>query len=482
MRRATSVGSGPARSAQDATIVLAALTALLAADLPSVGADGWTFAAGHVHPQGSLAWLVELARGRWDVNLLRTTVVATMALVTLGGLLVLRGWRPGRRTLVVVTMAAVACVLLPPVLLQMGLRQSTAPWFYTNDSTYQIELAGNVARHGESPYGHDYRYTGMERFYTMDGHRSPRTDRMVALRHFPYFPGSAAAAAVWDELPAPWRDYRLFVALCTLLLVPAALLFAGPLGCRLAVGAALACNPVALRLAWFGNADAPCVLAIVTAFGLASRGRYRSAGAALAVAVLFKQFALAAVPALLVLIAVRASRRHAGAAAATGAAVLAAAFLPFLLASPASCLERHGRLRHRQLPHRQLRHVGRAGPVRRGRAPLRRLPGADADAAGVGAGDRLRRTPAVALTGGLGGRRIVHGLGVRAADGRPRLPGELHPLPALRRDAVDAARAGAAGDLGAGGTAPLADRARARSSGRTGRPAGGALAGELKSA
>ena len=336
MRRATSVGSGPARSAQDATIVLAALTALLAADLPSVGADGWTFAAGHVHPQGSLAWLVELARGRWDVNLLRTTVVATMALVTLGGLLVLRGWRPGRRTLVVVTMAAVACVLLPPVLLQMGLRQSTAPWFYTNDSTYQIELAGSVARHGESPYGHDYRYTGMERFYTMDGHRSPRTDRMVALRHFPYFPGSAAAAAVWDELPAPWRDYRLFVALCTLLLVPAALLFAGPLGCRLAVGAALACNPVALRLAWFGNADAPCVLAIVTAFGLASRGRYRSAGAALAVAILFKQFALAAVPALLVLIAVRASRRHAGAAAATGAAVLAAAFLPFLLASPAA--------------------------------------------------------------------------------------------------------------------------------------------------
>ena len=334
MRRVTGISGSPTRSAQDATIVLAALTALLAADLPSIGADGWTFAAVHVHPQGSLAWLVELARGRWDVNLLRTTVVATMALVTLGGLLVLRGWRPGRRTLVVITMAAVAGVLLPPVLLQMGLRQSTAPWFYTNDSTYQIELAGKVARHGESPYGHDYRYTGMERFYTMDGHRSPRTDRMVALRHFPYFPGSAAVAAVWDGLPAPWRDYRLFVALCTLLLVPAALLFPGPLGCRLAVGAALACNPVALRLAWFGNADAPCVLAIVTAFGLASRGRYRSAGATLAVAVLFKQFALAAVPALLVLIAVRASRRHAGAAAATGAAVLAAAFLPFLLASP----------------------------------------------------------------------------------------------------------------------------------------------------
>ena len=327
MQRAT-------RSAQDATIALAALAALLAADLPGVGADGWKFAAGHVDPQGPLAPLVELARGRWDVNLLRTSVVATLGLVVLAGLLVLRGWRPGRRALLAVTMLVVAGALLPPVLLQMGLRQSTAPWFYTNDSTYQTELAGSVTRHGHSPYGHDYRYTGMERFYTMDGHRSPRTDRMVQLRHFPYFPGSAAAAAVWDGLPAPWRDYRLFVALCTLLLVPAALLFAGPLGCRLALGAALACNPVSLRLAWFGNGDAPCILAIVAAFGLASRGRYRSAGAALAVAVLFKQFALAAVPALLVLIALRASRRSAGAAAATGATVLAAAFLPFLIASP----------------------------------------------------------------------------------------------------------------------------------------------------
>jgi hypothetical protein len=322
------------RSAQDAAIALAAVAALLAADLPSIGSDGWRFAAGHVHPAGPLAWLVELSRGRWDVNLLRTTVVATLALVVLAGLLVLRGWRPGRRTLVVLTMVAVAGALLPPVLLQMGLRQSTAPWFFTNDSTYQIELAGDVARHGGSPYGHDYRHTGMERFYSRNGTPSPNTDRMVQLRHFPYFPGSAAAAAVWDELPAPWRDYRLFVALCTLLLVPAALLFPGPLGCRLALGAALACNPVALRLAWFGNGDAPCVLAIVTAFGLAGRGRYRSAGAALAVAVLFKQFALAAVPALLVLIALRASSRVASSTAATGAAVRGAAFLPFLAASP----------------------------------------------------------------------------------------------------------------------------------------------------
>jgi len=317
-------------------IVLAAVAMLLTIDLPGLGSDEWPFTTGRVHGQGALGWLVDLSRGRWDADLLRASLAAALTLVAVAGLAVLRGWRPGRRLLTVLTMAAVAAVLLPPVLLQAGLRQSSAPWFYTNDSTYQIELAGGVARDGGSPYGHDFHRTGLARFYTMDGSDSPRASRLVMLRHFPYFPGSVAAAAVWDSLPAPFDDYRLFVALCTLMLVPAALLFPGPLGCRLALGAALACNPVAVRLAWFGNADAPCVLAIVAAFGLASRGRYRSAGAALAAAVLFKQFALAAVPALLVLIAIRASRRHAAAAAAVGAAVLAAAFLPFLLASPAN--------------------------------------------------------------------------------------------------------------------------------------------------
>jgi hypothetical protein len=322
----------PAPTAQDAVVVLAAVAMLLTIDLPGLGSDEWPFTTRRLHGQGALGWLVELARGRWDVDLLRAAVAGALTLVAVAALLVLRGWRPGRRLLTALAMAAVAAVLLPPVLLQAGLRQSSAPWFYTNDSTYQIELAGDLARHGQSPYGHDYHRSGLARFYSMDGSDPPHAGRRVALHHFPYFPGSATAAAAWGMLPAPWRDYRLFVALCTLLLVPAAMLFPGPLGFRLALGAALACNPVAVRLAWFGNADAPCVLAIVTAFGLASRGRYRSAGAALAVAVLFKQFALAAVPALLVLIAIRASRRHALAAAAVGAAVLGAALLPFLLA------------------------------------------------------------------------------------------------------------------------------------------------------
>ena len=324
------------RRAEQAAVVLAAAALLLTIDLPGLGSDGWPFATGRIHAQGALGWLVALAGGRWDVDLLRAGVVAALTMLAVAGLLVLRGWRPGRPALTALAMLATAAVLVPPVMLQAGLRQSSAPWFYTNDSTYQIELAGGLVRNGHSPYGHDYHRSGLARFYTLDGRESARAQRFVMLRHFPYFPGSVIAAAAWQGLPAPWNDYRLFVVLATLLLVPAALLFPGHFGCRLALGVALACNPVAVRLAWFGNGDAPCLLGIVAAFGLASRGRYRSAAAALAGAVLFKQFALAAVPALLVLIAMRSCRREAVRAAAVGAAVLAVAFLPFVLASPAA--------------------------------------------------------------------------------------------------------------------------------------------------
>ena len=57
----------------------------------------------------------------------------------------------------------------PSTLLQLGLRDSTAPWFFTNDSTYQIELGGDLLLDLDNPYGHDYRESGLERFYTRDG-------------------------------------------------------------------------------------------------------------------------------------------------------------------------------------------------------------------------------------------------------------------------------------------------------------------------
>jgi hypothetical protein len=318
----------------DLLVVMATLFTLAASGFAALGADPWKFHPPRARPQGPLAELARLSRERWDVGLLRVASLAILLAVVALVVAAVCGWSPRPVTLSAVTVVLCAAMVIPPVLLQMALRDATAPWFYTNDSTYQTELAGAVVRGGNSPYGHDYRSSGLQRFYSMDGTERPRFQSLAQLRHYPYFPASAVASAGWTWLPRPWNDYRLFVALATLMLIPAALLFPGQLGVRLAIGAALACNPLSLRLAWFGLGDAPCVLGIVLAFGFAARGRTRSAGAALAMAILFKQFAIAAVPALLVLLAVEHSRRQAWRAALTGAVVLAIGFAPFLAASP----------------------------------------------------------------------------------------------------------------------------------------------------
>ena len=127
-------------------------------------------------------------------------------------------------------------------------------------------------------------------------------ETQVALRHFAYFPGTALAAAAWRTLPAPLDDARFLVLLATLLCGGACLLFAGPLTVRVAVGAAIAANPLAIRAAWFGTADAPSLLLVIVSFALVTRSSYLVAGAALGGAVLLKQFALVAIPFLAAMI------------------------------------------------------------------------------------------------------------------------------------------------------------------------------------
>jgi uncharacterized membrane protein len=184
---------------------------------------------------------------------------------------------------------------------------------------------------GDNPYGHDYSRSGLERFYTRDGSESERVRRdEVALRHFAYFPGAVLTAAVWRVLPEPFDDYRLLVLLATLALLPAALLFRGPIGWRLVLGAVLVCNPIAVRSAWFGQNDAPSLLLLVVAFALVTRRRFAWAAAALAGAILMKQFAVVAVPFMAVMVPREEWRR-------TGLAfggVLAVCALPFLIADP----------------------------------------------------------------------------------------------------------------------------------------------------
>ncbi len=325
-------------SAREAWALVGVLFVLVAIGLPELGSDPWPFRPGEVDPQGPLSPLVRAAGEEWDVGIARAAAFLAGLLCGAAALWLLA--TGGRRRVplwagVALVLSVGVLLMAPSTLLQLGLRQSTEPWFFTNDSTYQIELGGELLLDGEDPYGHDWSRSGLERFYTRDGSVSERVlEREVALEHFAYFPGALVSAAVWSVLPEPLDDYRLLVLLCTLALLPAALLFRGPPGVRLALGALLVCNPIAVRSAWFGQNDAPSLLLLVLAFALVSRRRYGWAAASLAGAVLLKQFALVALPFLvLMMLRERAGLRR---PALVFGGVIGVFVLPFLIADPAA--------------------------------------------------------------------------------------------------------------------------------------------------
>jgi hypothetical protein len=323
--------------------LLGVLLALVAIVLPELGSDPWRFRPGAVDPQGPLAPLVRAAGEEWDVGIARAAAFLAALLCGAAALTLIgrrrRSWPPAAG--VALVLAVGVLLLAPSTLLQLGLRDSTRPWFFTNDSTYQIELAGDLVLDGDDPYGHDYRGSGLERFYTRDGSVSQRVlEREVALDHYAYFPGTIVTAAVWRLLPEPLDDYRLLILLCTLGMLGAALAFRAPLGWRLALGAVLVCNPVAVRSAWFGQNDAPGLLLMLLAFALVTRRRFGWAAASLAGAVLLKQFALVAAPFLaLMLVHAGAGRAELRRAGAVFAGVLAVGVLPFLIWDPAAFYE-----------------------------------------------------------------------------------------------------------------------------------------------
>jgi hypothetical protein len=314
-------------------VLFAALGVIVAVTMPWLGSDAWPFKPPRVDPHGLLGPLVRAADEEWDLGLIRSAAVLAGVLVALAAAVWWRaaGWP--RWAAVGVAAVVAAMLLVPATLLQVGLRDATEPWYYTNDSTYQIEIAGDLILDGENPYGHDYDGSGLERFYPAVD--APRDLPQVALDHFAYFPGTALTAAAWRLLPSPLDDYRLFVMLATFALLPAALLFPAPLAWKLPVGAALAANPVLVRGSWFGTADSPSLLALVLAFALLVRGRIYWAAASLAVAISLKQFALVAVPFLAVmLLLLRVPRDTIWRAAALATGIVVATALPFLIADP----------------------------------------------------------------------------------------------------------------------------------------------------
>jgi hypothetical protein len=316
----------------EALSLLAVLGTLALLVVPDLGSQPWPFAPEDVEPRGVLEPLVEAADREWDLGVPRGAALLGALLVAAAAA---AGWRARRwspSALLALTGAVVALVLVPASLLAVGLRDATEPWQFTNDSTYQIELAGDLVLDGGTPYGHDYDGTGLERFYGAAGVQGdPR--RQVALTHFAYFPGTPLTAAAWQLVPDPFDDYRVFVLLATIAAGLFVLLFPGPLWARLAGAAAVAANPFAVRAAWFGTADMPSIALVVLAFALVLRSRPVPAAAALAGAVLLKQFALVAVPFLFALLVVLGfSTRRLAAPAIAFLVVLAAGFAPFLLA------------------------------------------------------------------------------------------------------------------------------------------------------
>jgi hypothetical protein len=314
--------------------LLGALGLIVLASASEIGAAARPFEPGSVDPVGPLAWLVRAADMAWSPPLLRSAAVIAGLLVAVAAVILAarpRAWP--RWAAAGLTGLVVLLLTVPGVALQAGLRQATEPWFFTNDSTYQVELGGQAIRDGATPYGHDYRESGMERVYTLDGSATARArERQVALQHFAYFPGTPLTAAAWGLLPEPWSDYRFLVLLCTLAGGAAALLFRGPLAWRLALGALIAANPVAVRSGWFGQADAPALLLVILAFAAASRRRWVWCAIAIAGAVLLKQFALFAIPFLGLLMWQRTERGGTARAALAFLVVLALGFLPFLIA------------------------------------------------------------------------------------------------------------------------------------------------------
>jgi glycosyl transferase family 87 len=321
---------------RETAAVLGVLGLLVAVSAPELGSNPWQFIPWRIEPGGLFGPLVRAADRSFDVAVPRSAAMLAGLVVALA-VPILLALRAVPRWLVVLACAAVIGLLtLPASFLQVGLRDSTepyAPWIHVNDSTYQIELAGDLVLHGHTPYGRNYRGTGLERWYPAV--RADKDVQQVALDHFAYFPGTALTGAAWHLLPRPFDDYRLFVLICTLALFAAVFVFDAPLPWKLAAGAALAANPLAIRGAWFGTADAPSVLLTVLAFALVTRSRYVLAAACLGGAVLLKQFALVALPFFAVMLLTRAvPRRTLYRAAAAFGGILVAGFLPFVIADP----------------------------------------------------------------------------------------------------------------------------------------------------
>ena len=166
-----------ARLEQSIWPVVLVLAALVIVAVPELGSDPWAFVPGAIEPSGPLGWLVRIADSEWDEGLLRACALLGGVLVAVAALVALRVDRWRAWVAIALTAVVVALITVPGVLLQVGLRDSSEPWFFTNDSTYQIELAGDLVLDGKNPYGHDYSSSGSSASTASTGRSRPQPRR-----------------------------------------------------------------------------------------------------------------------------------------------------------------------------------------------------------------------------------------------------------------------------------------------------------------
>jgi hypothetical protein len=173
-------------------MLLAMLGVLVIVTMPNLGSDPWPFNPPSVHPRGVLGPLVRAADLEWDLGIIRSMAVLAGLAVALAAAATWRFRVWPRWAGIGLTALVCAMLLVPAVLLQVGLRDATAPWYFTNDSTYEIELAGDLVLDGRNPYGHDYEGSGLEG--GADGRRLAA--RAEPVRRLPHFRLAGFARAV----------------------------------------------------------------------------------------------------------------------------------------------------------------------------------------------------------------------------------------------------------------------------------------------
>ncbi len=143
----------PSKTLQGVEIwtLLATLGVLVIVTMPNLGGGGWPFQPSSVHPRGILGPLVRAADREWDLGIIRSIAVLAGLLVALCAAAAFRYRSWPRWAAIGLAGLVCAMLLVPAVLLQVGLRDATAPWYFTNDSTYQIEIAGDLVLDGAQP-------------------------------------------------------------------------------------------------------------------------------------------------------------------------------------------------------------------------------------------------------------------------------------------------------------------------------------------